>query len=421
MAEKYLSRIIDKDVKEHLEFMGAILIEGPKWCGKTRTSEEFAKSSLKITNTNQIEYLTLMTENGSFGFLKGEPPMLIDEWQHVPGIWDAVRTTVDDRGKKGQFILTGSSVPPRGSTLHSGAGRIAKLTMRTMSLFESGESNGSVSLSGLFDPNYKVDGYSSLSLEDLAAVIARGGWPESLNDTKKNASRIVAQYLKAVINSDMSRIDGTEKDPETTRRIIESIARNVSTYASMETIRKEAVQEGGTLSINTLKNYLDAMQRLFLTESLPAWNPHLRSRTRLITSSKWHFTDPSIVLSALKASSDAILKDYRTFGLIFESMCVRDLRIYSQPLDGTVSHFRDNNDNEVDLIVELPGGEWGAVEVKLGGDDIEEGAANLVKFRKRIDTDKMRPPSFLMVLTAGQFAVKRPDGVLVVPIGCLRD
>ena len=222
------------------------------------------------------------------------------------------------------------------------------------------------------------------------------------------------------MNSDISRADGVRRDPGTAMRIIESIARNISTCASMETIRKEAAGDG-TLSLNTFKEYLNAMRRIFLVEDVPAWNPHLRSRTRLTASSKWHFTDPSVALSALRASSDALMKDLKTFGYFFESLCVRDLRIYSQPLDGTVSHFRDKNGNEVDMIIELPGGDWGAVEVKMGGDRIEEGAKNLLRFRDRIDTDMMRPPSFLMILTAGQYAVERSDGVLEIPIGCLKD
>jgi len=421
MEDRYIDRIIDKDVKDYLEFMGAILIEGPKWCGKTRTSEEFAKSKLTIANQDMIDRLTMMVNSGALDFLGMEPPMLIDEWQHVPGIWDAVRFEVDHRrGKHGQFILTGSSVPPDKSRLHSGAGRIATLTMRTMSLFESGESNGQVSLSGLFN-NDNVGGVSKLTIKDLAAAIERGGWPESLKQSEKNRTRVITQYLKQTINSDMSRVDNVRRDPETIRRMIESVARNISTCANMETIRKEAARESDTLSVNTFKEYLGAMHRIFLIENVPAWNPHLRSRTRLVASSKWHFTDPSIALSALRASSDALLNDFKTFGYFFESLCVRDLRIYSQPLDGTVSHFRDSNGCEVDLIVELPGGDWGAVEVKMGGKLVEEGAKNLIKFKDKIDTDMMKPPSFLMVLTAGQFAVKRPDGVIEVPIGCLRN
>ncbi|MCL2295819.1 MAG: AAA family ATPase, partial [Methanomassiliicoccaceae archaeon] len=285
MAEKYIKRIIDKELQKHLELMGAILVEGPKWCGKTRTSKEFAKSVLSITNKNQINYLNLLLENGSFGFLDEEPPMLIDEWQLAPGIWDAVRTVVDNRGKRGQFILAGSSVPPKDSEpLHSGAGRIGRLTMRTMSLFESGESNGKVSLKGLFNPGYKVEGHSDLSVEGLAAAVARGGWPEGLNCKEEDATRTVDQYLKAIVNSDISRANDSNMDPMTVKRIIESIARNISTYAPLETIRKDAAGESGTLSANTLKKYLDAMQSIFLIENLPAWNPHMRSKTKLITS-----------------------------------------------------------------------------------------------------------------------------------------
>ena len=422
MADKYIARIIDKEVQEHLEFMGAVLIEGPKWCGKTRTSKEFAKSMLSITNKNQISYLNLSLENGIFDFLDEEPPMLIDEWQLVPGIWDAVRVAVDNRGKKGQFILAGSSVPPKDSEpLHSGAGRIARLTMRTMSLFESGESNGKVSLKSLFNPDYKVGGHSDLSVNELATAIARGGWPESLGQEEKNATHIVDQYLKAIVNSDITPAGDGKMNPITVRRIVESVSRNISTYAALETIRKDVAGESETLSVNTLKKYLDALRDVFLLENLPAWNPHLRSKTRLITTPKWHFTDPSIAMSALRASSSALTKDYKMFGLLFESLCVRDLRIYLQSVGGTVSHFRDLNGNEVDLIVELRGKEWGAIEVKLGGKDVDDGARNLLRLKDNIDTEKMRPPSFLMVLTGGQYAVKRPDGVYVVPIGCLRE
>lgn len=422
MADRYMERIIDKELNKHLKFMGAVLVEGPKWCGKTRTSKELAESVLSITNKNQIKSLNLLLENGAFDFLNESPPMLIDEWQLVPGIWDAVRTVVDERGKRGQFILTGSSAPPKGSEpLHSGAGRISKLTMRTMSLFESGESSGSVSLSGLFDPDYKVSGRSPLSVNGLATAIARGGWPESLKDKEDNATRIVNQYLNAVIDSDVSQVSEGRKDPGMMRRIIESVARNISTYASLETIRRDVAGESGTLSVNTLKEYLDSMQGIFLIENLPAWNPHLRSKTRLISSPKWHFTDPSIAMSALRASPTALLEDHRSFGLFFESLCVRDLRIYMQPIEGTVSHFRDVNGNEVDLIVELPGKEWGAIEVKLGGDGIDEGAKNLIRLKNSIDAERMKPPSFLMVLTGGQYAMRRPDGVFVVPIGCLRE
>jgi len=419
MSDEYLKRTVDPYIKEHLEAMGALLIEGPKWCGKTRTSEELAGSALYITNKNQMDSLKLAIAGGVTKFLEGDTPRLIDEWQKVPEIWDAVRFEVDHRRKRGQFILTGSSIPPKASVMHSGAGRIARLTMRTMSLFESGESNGQVSLSGLFDSKHNIDGYSELAIDDLARVLTRGGWPESIRDPPDRASRIAYQYVKAIINSDMSDQDGVKRNPVSIRRIIESVSRNISTSASKETIRRDVNGDDGKMTDITLTDYLQAMERIFLIENLPAWNPHMRSKTRLMKTPKWHFTDPSVATAALRVSHDALLMDYEAFGLMFESLCVRDLRVYSQPLDGSVSYIRDSNGNEVDLILELPGGKWGAIEVKLSDDRAEEGAKNLLRLRDDVDTEDR--PSFLMVLTAGKFAYRRPDGVLVVPIGCLRD
>ena len=421
MPKEYIKRIVDPYIKEILECMGAVLIEGPKWCGKTRTSEEFAKSTFRIENKEQAEFLKTMIANGMRSFLEGETPRLIDEWQSAPSIWDTVRFEIDRRGERGQFILAGSSVPPKESYMHSGAGRIGRVAMRTMSLFESGESNGQISLSGLFTSKQKVDGHSRLTVEDLSRALVRGGWPESIRDTPKNASRIASMYLKAVIESNLFPEDEAKKDPETVRRIIESISRNISTSASKETIRKDVNGAAGTMTDVTLNTYLKALERIFLTENLPAWNPHLRSKTRLMKTPKWHFTDPSVAAASLRASPEAILSDPEYFGLLFESLCVRDLRVYSQPMDGTLNYFCNKNGHEVDLILQLPGREWGAIEVKLGGKYIDEGAENLLKLSEDIDADNMRPPSFLMVLTAGQFAYKREDGVSVVPIGCLRN
>ena len=422
MPEKYMKRIVDPYIEELLGCMGALLIEGPKWCGKTRTSEEFAKSTFRIENRDQIEFLKVMIGNGMRTFLEGDTPRLIDEWQSVPSIWDAVRFEIDRRqGKRGQFILTGSSVPPRESFIHSGAGRIGRIAMRTMSLFESGESSGHVSLCDLFNSECRIDGHSELTVENLACALTRGGWPESLRDTQKNASRIASLYVKAIADSDISRTYSTKKDPSAVRRIIESISRNISTSASKETIRKDVNGAEGTMTDVTLNDHLKAMEKIFFTENLPAWNPHMRSKTRLMKVPKWHFTDPSIATAALRVSSDALLSDFEAFGLLFESLCVRDLRVYSQPMDGTLSYFCNKNGHEIDLILELPGGKWGAIEVKLGGKYIDDGAKNLLKLCDDIDTEYMKPPSFLMVLTAGQFAYRRPDGVIVVPIGCLKD
>ena len=421
MSDEYLERIIDPYIKEHLESMGALLIEGPKWCGKTRTSEEFAKSALYIMSKNQTNALDLAIAGGVRKFLEGDTPRLIDEWQKVPEIWDVIRFEVDRRRKRGQFILTGSSLPPKESVMHSGAGRIARLTMRTMSLFESGESNGQVSLSDLFNSKHDIDGHSELKVDDLARALTRGGWPESIRDPPDRASRTAYQYVKAIVNADTFDSDNVKRNPVTIRRIIESVSRNISTSASKETIRKDVNGADGKMTDATLNDHIQAMERIFLIENLPAWNPHMRSKARLMKSSKWHFVDPSVAAAALRVSYDALLMDHEAFGLMFESLCVRDLRVYSQPLDGSVSYIGDSNGNEVDLIVEFPGGKWGAIEVKLGEDRADEGAKNLLKLRDNIDTEYTKQPSFLMVLTAGRYAYRRPDGVLVVPIGCLKD
>ena len=421
MSDTYRKRIVDPYIQSCLESMGALLIEGAKWCGKTRTSEELAKSALYIEGKQQINSLKLAIDSGIKNFLDGDTPRLIDEWQEVPEIWDAIRFEVDHRHKRGQFILTGSSVPPEGSVVHSGAGRIARVTMRPMSLFESGESNGQVSLRDLFDPNSAFGGYSELTVDKLANALTRGGWPESLLNAPKMASWTAAQYVDAIVNSNLSKIDGVVRDPVIIRRIIESVSRNISTFASKETIRRDINGAEGTVTEATLADYLKIMEKTFVIEPLPAWNPHIRSRTRLMKTPKWHFVDPSIATAALNVSSDALLMDYNAFGFLFESLCVRDLRIYSQPLAGSISYFRNKNGNEVDIIVGLQGGKWGAIEAKLGDIQIEEGAKSLLRLRDDIDTEHMEPPSFLMVLTGGRFAYKRPDGVLVVPIGCLRD
>lgn len=419
MGDRYIPRVIDSCVDEYLESSGALVIEGPKWCGKTRTAEEHANSKLYLMNSNQINALKLAIESGSRAFLEGDVPRLIDEWQDVPEIWDAVRFEIDHRRKRGQFILTGSSVPPIELVRHSGAGRIARINMRTMSLYESGESNGSVSLADIFNSE-GVDGYSELTVDDLAFALVRGGWPESIND-KRNVLRVVSNYLKAIAESDLSRVDGVRRNPATARRIIESISRNVSTPANVQIIKRDISGENKSIDDDTIRSYLNAMERIFLLENINAWNPHIRSKTRLITTPKWHFTDPSIAAASLRISNGALVKDYNAFGLLFESLCLRDLRVYVQPLDGEVFFFRNKNGFEVDFIIELPDGRWGAVEVKLGSGEIENAAKNLIKLKDMIDDERMRPPEFLMILTATQYGYQRADGVYVVPIGCLKN
>lgn len=421
MDDKYMRRTVDSLIATYLKIMGGVVIEGPKWCGKTRTGREFYKSILSIDSENTIKTVRMAVNNNSTVILDTEPPLLIDEWQDVPEIWDFVRFEIDRRNKNGQFILTGSSVPPTESTRHSGVGRLARIVMRPMSLFESGESNGTVSLASLFETSTDVSSRSELTLENLANALVRGGWPASINVDPDDAALLSAEYVDGVIESDITRVSNIRRKPQEFRRMIESISRNISTAANMQTILKDVNGSTGNASDHTIKKYLDAMEQIFLVENLLAWNPHLRSRTRLSTTPKWHFVDPSIATAALGISPKSLLNDYNTFGLLFESLCLRDLRVYSQALRGNVYFFRNKNGFEVDFIVEIPGGKWGAIEVKLGNFEEDKGAENLLRLRDMVDTDAMEPPSFLMILTAGTYGYRRPDGILVVPIGCLKD
>ncbi len=352
--------------------------------------------------------------------LEGEPPLLLDEWQMAPVIWDAVRVVVDRRGLMGQFILTGSTTPRDSETTHSGTGRIARMLMRPMSLFESNESNGKVSLKDLFAGYTDIVAKSNLTIEQIANAICRGGWPAAVTSGKQS-SRIAMNYVDAVINSDINSVDGVEKDPERVRLLLHSLARNISTLATSKTIMDDMHVNSASITDKTLSSYLNALRRLFVIEDVPAWQPSLRSKTAIRTAYKRQFVDPSIASAALRTNASGILRDFETFGFLFESLCTRDLRIYSQAIDGGVFHYRDKSGLESDLIIKLNDGRWAPVEVKLGNKQIEEAAANLIKLSHKVDADKMNQPSFLMVLTGGQMAYRRPDGVLVIPIGCLKD
>ena len=352
--------------------------------------------------------------------LEGEPPLLLDEWQMAPVIWDAVRVVVDRRGLMGQFILTGSTTPRDSETTHSGTGRIARMLMRPMSLFESNESNGKVSLKDLFAGYTDIVAKSNLTIEQIANAICRGGWPAAVTSGKQS-SRIAMNYVDAVINSDINSVDGVEKDPERVRLLLHSLARNISTLATSKTIMDDMHVNSASITDKTLSSYLNALRRLFVIEDVPAWQPSLRSKTAIRTANKRQFVDPSIASAALRTNASGILRDFETFGFLFESLCTRDLRIYSQAIDGGVFHYRDKSGLESDLIIKLNDGRWAPVEVKLGNKQIEEAAANLIKLSHKVDADKMNQPSFLMVLTGGQMAYRRPDGVLVIPIGCLKD
>ena len=420
MIQQYLPRISDIALDRALEASGAVLIEGPKWCGKTRTAEERAASVLFMQDPdNKASYLKAADTKPSL-LLQGETPRLLDEWQTAPVLWDAVRFAVDQRGENGQFILTGSAVPMDNVVQHTGTGRISRLMMRPMSLFESKESNGAVSLQSLFDSNSDIECFSPLTIEGLAFALVRGGWPASVGQPEAAALRRVYDYVDAVINIDISRVDEIEKNPARVRALMHSLARNISTMATITTIKDDIAAEETSVSEKTISQYLNALRRIFVVEDLPAWSPAMRSKTTIRTSPKRHFVDPSIATAVLRAEPSRLFQDFNTFGLLFESLCVRDLRVYAQAIDGEVYHYHDKNDLEADAIVHLRDGRWGAVEVKMGAKEIEMAAQNLIALRDKVNTDKMKEPSFLMVLTATELGYRRDDGVLIVPIGCLR-
>ena len=419
-TSNYISRISDRLLGSLLESAGAVLVEGAKWCGKTQSSLQVANSAVYLQNPDEGPGYLAMADAKPSLLLEGETPLLLDEWQMAPVIWDAVRFAVDKRGLMGQFILTGSATPGDNETIHSGTGRIARMLMRPMSLFESAESNGKVSLKDLFDGNTDIAAKNNLTIEQLAHAICRGGWPAAVISGNQS-SRIAMNYVDSIINSDVHRVDGVERDPERVRLLLQSLARNISTLATYKTIMDDMQVNDASITDKTLNSYLNALRRLFVVEDVPAWQPSLRSKTAIRTSNKRQFVDPSIATAALRTNATGILRDFKTFGFIFESLCTRDLRVYSQAIDGVLFHYRDKSELESDLIIKLHDGRWAPVEVKLGNKQIEEAAANLIKLSHKVDAEKMNQPSFLMVLTGGQVAYTRPDGVLVVPIGCLRD
>ena len=417
----YLPRIFDRELREALASSGAVLIEGAKWCGKTRTALQASRSVLYMQDPDRsADYLAAADAKPSL-LLKGEVPRLIDEWQMAPVLWDAVRFEVDRRGESGQFILTGSAVPSDNVTAHTGTGRISRLLMRPMSLFESGESDGSVSLRALFNGGEAIEGSSDLTIERIALAVCRGGWPAAVQKDERPALRMARDYVESVINLDVSRVDGVEKNPERVRLLLRSYARNIGTNASMETVKGDLEASETSLSDKTIASYLNALRRIFVVEDLPAWSPSVRSRTAIRSSPKRHFVDPSIAAAVLRLHPEGLLKDFNTFGFLFESLCTRDVRVYAQAIDANVLHYRDKSGLESDLIISLRDGRWAAVEVKLGQSQIEEAARHLLQLRARIDEQRMGRASFLMILTGGRFAYRRDDGVFVVPIGCLRD
>ena len=369
---------------------------------------------------NTASYLKAADTKPSL-LLRGATPRLLDEWQIAPVLWDAVRYAVDERGESGQFILTGSAVPTDNAVRHTGTGRISRMLMRPMTLFESLESSGEVSLRELFGGKTDVESFSELTIEKLAFALTRGGWPASVGESEDIALRRIYDYVDAVINIDVSRVDGVEKSPARVRALMRSLARNVSTVANLSTVRNDIAGDEDTISEKTIASYLNALRRIFVVEDLPAWNPAMRSKTAIRTSPKRHFIDPSIATAVMRATPESLLADFNTFGLLFESMCIRDLRVYAESLDGEVFHYRDKSGLEADAIIHLKDGRWGAVEVKMGAKEIETASENLKLLKNKINTDKMKEPSFLMILTGTELAYRRDDGVYIIPIGCLKD
>ncbi|MCI7130468.1 MAG: DUF4143 domain-containing protein [Lachnospiraceae bacterium] len=427
----YLKRIVDEELKLRLEAFGATLIVGPKWCGKTTTAEEQANSVLKMQDPDMREGYLVTARTKPSLLLKGDNPRLIDEWQEAPVLWDAVRTAVDERQEEGLFILTGSTSVDDKQIHHTGTGRISRLKMYPMSLFESHESNGQISLRKLFDhPEVDIDGImSDMKVEDLIFAACRGGWPASLRKKNDAAKLIVAKdYLRNVCESDISTVDGVTRNPLLAELILKSYARNVSTLAKRSIIFKDVSANADSISRSTFDSYLNALERLFVIEDVEAWCPAIRSATTIRSGKKREFVDPSIAVAALGLSPDYLEKDLKTYGFIFECMCIRDLKIYSQALNGKLSYYHDRYDLEADAVLHISDGRYALIEFKLGSAEIEEGAKHLLKIRDLVrgynEKEKqvpLREPDLLIVITGGNMAYTREDGVRVVPIGCLRD
>ena len=427
VMEQYRYRIMDDLLAKKLQAKGAVLIEGPKWCGKTTTAEEMAASKVLLARTDVKEQFKSLLEIDTDAALAGESPMLIDEWQTVPKLWDAVRYVVDYRRKMGQFILTGSAVPDREAEKereHSGTGRFAWLMMRPMTLFESGESNGTVSLGALFAAPDKLLEKNLLKLQDIAFLICRGGWPMAVGLPEEAALEQAFDYYDAVTKEDVTRVDGVKRASDRVQRLMRAYARHQGTQASVATLREDLKNnEVTTISDDTIASYLDALRKIFVVEDMPAWNPNLRSKTAIRTADTRYFVDPSIATAALGLGPADLMGDLNTMGFFFEALCVRDLRVFAEALGGKVYHYRDKSGLECDAVVHLRNGQYGLVEIKLGGKSlINDGVETLHALVGQIDTARMKAPAFRMVLTAtGEYAYRRPeDGVYVVPLGCLK-
>jgi predicted AAA+ superfamily ATPase len=428
---EYLPRIIDKELHSKLEYTGAVLIEGPKWCGKTTTAAQQANSILYLQDPDMRDAYIATAQTKPSNLLKGAVPRLIDEWQDAPVLWDAVRMAVDNRNEPGQFILTGSNTVDRSKILHSGIGRIARLKMYPMSLYESGESNGCISITQLFnEPDFDIDGLTSdININDLIKSACRGGWPSTLKIQNPGYKYTVAKdYIEGVIESDITKVDGVKRNPTLARAILRSYARNISTLAKRTNLVKDVVALNENCSDKTFSDYTEALKRLFVIQDIEAWSPAIRSATTIRNGVKREFIDPSIAIAALGLSPSSLEIDLKTFGFIFECLAIRDLKVYTQSLYGHISYYHDRYDLEADAVLHLSDGRYALIEFKLGSAEIELGAKHLLEIKsliaKRNETSeqiKLREPDLLLIITGGEMAYTRPDGVKVVPIGCLKD
>ena len=422
---RYKQRIADRILQRKILGKGAVLIEGPKWCGKTTTAKQLAKSFLDLGDSAILKQSTALIDISPQTLLKGDTPRLIDEWQALPSIWDSIRSEVDRRGEPSQFILTGSSVLPEADeTIHSGTGRFATIKMRPMSLYESGESTGTVSLKELFECDSIEVQQNDLELEDIAYLTCRGGWPWATLISREVALDQAFEYFDSVVKKDILRVDKVKRSAERAKLLLRSYARNISQQVSYGTIRKDMLSnDASTLDEDTVADYIKALKKLFVIEDLAAWNPNIRSKAAIRTSDTRHFVDPSIGTAALGLGPQDLINDLKSFGFFFEDMVVRDLRVYAEALDGELYYYRDSNGLECDTVLHRRNGSYALLEVKLGGEqNIEEGAMSMISLAKNIDTDKTPSPSLMAVIVGvGQYAYQRKDGVYVIPIGCLRD
>ena len=412
----YSPRIVDAELRELLASAGAVVIEGPKACGKTMTASQQAASRV-LLDVDQAARQVLAVDPGLL--LEGAKPRLLDEWQVAPELWNQVRRAVDDADQPGQFVLTGSAVPADDASRHTGAGRFSFLRMRPMSLFESGASSGAISLGRLFAGELQAVADPGLTIQDLSALIARGGWPAQQDRPLKAASRAARDYLEQVRQVDISRVGNRSRDPVRVGALLRSLGRHCGTEAKLSTLATDAGGANGPLDDRTVTDYLQALERLMVLDDQPAWAPHLRSRARLRKAPKRHFVDPSLALAANGAAAERLLEDFEWFGQLFESLVIRDLRVLSQPLEAEVLHYRDDYGIEVDAIVQLRDGRWGAIEIKLGEGQVDAAAANLKRFAEQIDSQRSGSPTFLAVICGKGYGYRRSDGVVVIPVGAL--